>query len=145
VLTESRFRRYLSRHFINRVIYKRLRVFGIIRIVAGGPAQSQIEGFEGELIDYRYMEHSVAQRILKELIRRGVNMQYIYTGGRLNVFNHRNQFFAMFRGIEFGNLLTLDHLPNIEHIQVFEEDRNELISVISRHLDQTYMADSAVM
>lgn len=139
----SRVRRYLSRNFVNRIIYKLLRVFGIVKIAGGGPTQLEVEGFEGELIDYRYMEHAEAERIVKELIRRNVRMQYIYTAGRIKVFNHRRQFFSMFRGVEFRDLLTVDFIPTIQHVQVFEEDRNKLICVISKHLDESYLAGTA--
>ena len=38
----------------------------------------------------------------------------------------------------FGSNLTLDYFPHIDHTQVFEEDRNELVTVISQRLDATY-------
>ena len=40
----------------------------------------------------------------------------------------------MFDGVDFQNLVTVDHLPGIEHTQMFLEDRGLLISTIERRL-----------
>ena len=76
--------------------------------------------------------------ILNILLARHVHLHYVYTGGRTGTFNHKGQFFNMFKGIDFGNYLTLDYIPHIEHTQVFEEDRDELVTVISRRLGAMY-------
>jgi len=127
-------RNVASRRFLNRLIHKVLRVIGIIKVVRDENAVSDVEGLESSLINYCYTSHYESTRILKELITRDVHLHYVYTGGRAAVFNHKRQFLNMFKGVEFGRNLTLDYIPNIEHTQVFEEDRQELVTVISQRL-----------
>lgn len=131
-------RNLLSRHFLNRVIYKALRVFRIVKANQGTSAKFGQEAFKGSLIDYRYTAHSESARILKGLLERQVQLHYIYTGGRTDTFNHKSQFFSMFKGIDFGSQLTLDYIPHIEHTQEFEEDRKELVALISQRLRTKY-------
>jgi len=127
-------RNVFSRHFFNRVIFKFLRVFNVIRIVTDGSNGSAVEGLEGDLIDYQYIRKDESSRILQKLMHRKVHLHYIYTGGRTDRFNHKAQFSSMFEGIDFNNNLVLDYLPHIAHVQVFEEDRVELISTIIEQL-----------
>ena len=128
--TAWRLRNLLSRHFFNRVVYKLLRVTRLIDLGEEARRASEAEGFEGDLINYQYLPETEARRLLGVLIGRGTRFHYIFTGGRLDTFNHRGQFYAMFRGIDFAGLETVTHLPHIEHVQVFEEDRRELVRVV---------------
>lgn len=126
-----RFRRIFSRHFLNRIVYKILRVARLIDLGEEGQRDNQAEGFEGDLINYQYMDRDEARSILKKLIARGTRFHYIYTGGMIDKFNHRSQFYRMFDGVDFRGLETVTHLPTIEHVQVFDEDRRLLIDTIS--------------
>jgi hypothetical protein len=127
-------RNLVSRHFLNRVIYKILRVLRIVEVKQNTNVEPGKEPFEGSLIDYRYTAHGESARILQGLLERRVKLHYIYTGGRIDTFNHKSQFFSMFKGIEFDKQLTLDYIPHIEHTQEFEEDRTELISLIGQRI-----------
>lgn len=131
-------RNVFSRMFLSRVIYKFMRSFGFINVVSKKSPWGRPEGFEGDLVNYQYMKADEATRILRELNRRQVRYHYIYTGGRHDAFNHRSQFYSMFRDVEFSGFESITHLPYIEHIQVFREDRNELIRVISHWLDNHF-------
>lgn len=124
-------RRIFSRHFLNRVVYKFLRVARMIDLGEEGMRGSQAEGFEGDLINYQYMNRDEAGSILSKLIACGTRFHYIYTGGLIDRFNHRRQFYRMFDGVDFRGLETVTHLPTIEHVQVFDEDRRLLIDTIS--------------
>jgi len=127
-----------SRRFLNRAIYKGLRVFRIVKVVHSENSASNTEGLESNLIDYRYMPLKESARILRTLLGRRVHVHYVYTGGRIDEFNHKRQILSMFGSMQFGNHLTLDHIPHIEHTQVFEEDRNELIAAISKRFAAAY-------
>jgi pimeloyl-ACP methyl ester carboxylesterase len=127
-------KRVLSQHFVNRVIYKLMSVLGIINVARDEYQASNVEGLGDNLVDYQHTSHDESARILKILVDRGVRLHYVYTAGRMKVFNHRRQFFGMFKGIDFGSCLTLDFIPHIDHTQIFEEDRNELVSAIVQQL-----------
>jgi hypothetical protein len=123
-------RNVFSQMFLSRVIYKFLRAFGFINVVSKKVPANRPEGFEGDLVNYQYMKADEATRILRALNRRQVRYHYIFTGGRIDAFNHRGQFYSMFSHVSFAGFETITHLPHIEHVQVFKEDRNELIRVI---------------
>jgi len=126
-----------SRRFLNRATYKALRIFRMVDVVNDISSTSDGEGLEASLINYRYMSVQEATRILRTLLERQVHLHYVYTGGRTETFNHKRQIYGMFNDVGLGSLLTLDYLPHIEHTQVFEEDRNELVAVISKRLGDT--------
>lgn len=124
-------RRYLSRFYINRIINKYSNMFNINPIPAEVSESKRIEGLTGELIDYKYMDKVEALRILESLIQRNCKVHYIYTGGRRGTFNHKGQFAKMFKRPELTGKVTLTHIPHIEHEQIFQQDRQELIDAIT--------------
>ena len=127
-----------SLRFLSRVIHKVLRILRITKDVRNESATPDVEGLDSTLINYKYMSLQESTRILKTLLERRVYLHYVYTGGRTGKFNHKRQIFSMFDDVEFGRFLTLDYIPHIEHTQVFEEDRNELVSAISKRLGAVY-------
>ncbi len=86
------------------------------------------------LIDYAHMDHAESSRILRVLIRRNVSMHFVYTGGMRESFNHKGQFKAMFSGIDFLGLATLDYFPQFRHTQALEADRRAVIESVARRL-----------
>ncbi|TQV84574.1 alpha/beta fold hydrolase [Aliikangiella coralliicola] len=90
------------------------------------------------LIDYQYMDFSESSNILSGLISRGTLLHYIYTGAMLPKFNHRKQLAEMFNGIDFANKVTVDHIPNIEHTQILQEDREYLMNAISSQITRWF-------
>lgn len=132
-----------SRHFFNRVIYKLMKLTKRLNLGEEAARLNRAEGFEGQLINYQYMPEREARGILETLIARGVRLHYIYTAGRIDTFNHREQFYRMFRGIDFGGLETVSHLPDTGHVQVFAEDRERLAETISAWFGQHFAARGA--
>lgn len=133
------YHRYVSRQFLNRIIYRMLRTFRLVKSVSCSDEQDPVQKIDGELIDYKYIDRSEARRINLKLIERNTRQHYVYTGGRRNVFNHRRQFASMFPGIDFADTLTVDYLPHIEHVQVFRQDRDELMALITERLSDQYL------
>ena len=86
------------------------------------------------LVDYRYMTRRESARILAALVARRVRVHFVYTGGSADAFNHAGQLAAMFRGIDFRDRVTIDHLPGIEHTQLLAEDRARLVDAIGARL-----------
>ncbi len=89
---------------------------------------------EGKLVAYQYTEIDEASQILQRLVDRGVYCHYVFTGGRRDVFNHRRQLVDMFPSVAMRGRVSVSHLPQIEHIQLFEEDRQTLIDTLERWL-----------
>jgi pimeloyl-ACP methyl ester carboxylesterase len=136
--TYWRFRGYLTRYTLNRVVFKFLRLARLVNVVEDRGSRSNIEGLEGSLIDYQYMEKGEATRILSALLARDAGIHYIYTGGSIDLFHHPNQFRSMFPGLKVGGRLAVDFLPFIEHIQIFDEDRDVLVDTITRWFAEIY-------
>jgi pimeloyl-ACP methyl ester carboxylesterase len=88
------------------------------------------------LVNYEYMAVAESSRILRALLARKVRLNFVYTGGMGRYFNHRGQLQAMFRDVDFGDLLRLDHLPQLDHTQLLERDRRTLIDTIARRLSE---------
>ncbi|MFZ2652256.1 MAG: hypothetical protein WA210_19335 [Burkholderiaceae bacterium] len=93
-------------------------------------------------LEYRQMEHTESSRILKALIARGVNIHFVYTGGARGSFNHAGQLQAMFKGVDFKGLVTLDYFPHVEHLQALQEERDALIEAITLRLDSQGRRDA---
>ncbi len=137
-------KRVFSRYFLNRIINKLVRSLGVSPLVIAANNDNKNQaGSGGDLIDYQYMEHAESSRILCALIERGTRLHYLYTGGAIDTFNHKGQFRKMFPGIDFKGLVTLSHIPHIEHTQVFEQDRREVIDTLSDWLSSCFQAELA--
>jgi dienelactone hydrolase len=85
------------------------------------------------LVAYKYMEAPESSRILRALLKRHAHVHFIYTGGS-PVFNHTGQLQAMFPDIDFAQLATLDYFPHLDHTQLLETDRRELVEAIASRL-----------
>lgn len=127
-----RVRGIFTRYSLNRVVYKMLRTTKAINVVVDSQGNSNVEGFEGSLINYQYMAQDESTRILSTLVDRGTHVHYIYTAGRIDTFHHKNQIHSMFPTIDFKDRLAIDHLPHIQHVQIFAEDRHILVDTIVR-------------
>jgi hypothetical protein len=123
-------------HRLHRVLRRSMRWLRMYEPIDCGPA-SAIAGRTSELprLEYKQMEHSESSRILKALIERGVHIHFIYTGGVRESFNHAGQLQAMFKGVDFEDLVSLDYFPRIEHLQALQEERDALIEAIGQRLE----------
>jgi pimeloyl-ACP methyl ester carboxylesterase len=114
------------RHMRDRARRRLLRALGIFRPLARDTADS--------LVNYAYLAPAESTRILQHLLRRNVRLDFVYTGGMSQSFNHPRQLQAMFPGTDFRGLVEVDHLPRLDHTQLLEADRCTLIDTIARHL-----------
>ena len=91
-------------------------------------------GEQDTLVDYQPMARAECVRHLETLLARDAGLHFVYTGGMRESFNHRAQFQAMFRGVDFRGCATVDYFPQLRHTQVLEADRRLVIESIERGL-----------
>jgi len=125
------------RHFLHRAGRRGLRALGRYEAL---PRDARGTGPRGanRLVDYQYMEQSEAERILGALLERNARAHFLYTAGQRERFNHERQLGAMFPGLDFGNRVTLDYLPHIDHTQLLSADRRILVEAVARRLTDAY-------
>lgn len=114
------------RHLAFRAKRRVMRASGIFRPLP----RSQKPG----LVSYEYLGLNEARRVLRALLARKARIDFIYTGGMRERFNHAGQLQAMFNGLDLGGQVGLQHLPQLDHTQPFEVDRRLLIETIARQL-----------
>jgi dienelactone hydrolase len=119
---------WMWRHFLYRAMRRCRRALGLYRPILHGANRAN------SLVTYKYMDHTESSRILRALVKRKVNVHFVYTGGAREVFNHERQLEAMFSDVDFAGLVTLDHFPHLEHTPFFEEDRHTLVEAIAQRL-----------
>lgn len=91
-------------------------------------------GTSNKLIQYKYMERAESRRILKTMIDRKARVHFIYTGGQQSSFNHPEQLQKMFPEIAFHNRVTVDYFPHLDHTQLLEDDRRQVVTAINAWL-----------
>jgi len=128
-----RTRGFLARHLLHRAVRRARRALGLYRPIAPGRT-ALAPGSSERVVDYEYMEHHESSRILRELVARRSHVHFVYTGGAREKFNHAGQLDAMFEGFSFDGMVTVDHLPALEHTQLLAADRSTLIDAIARRL-----------
>lgn len=130
-----RTRGWRRRHYAHQAAKVLLWMSGLYRPLpgrseAGRPEAGRPEAGAGPVVEYRYMDRAESSQILRALIRRRVHLHFIYTGGVRSTFNHRGQLRKMFPDLDLDGLVTVDHFPELEHTQKFEEDRRRLVQAI---------------
>jgi dienelactone hydrolase len=127
-----RTRGFLPRYLLHRVGRRTRRALGLYRPLP--PTHRAGSDGAPRVVNYAYMNRDEATRILKALVARGVHVHFVYTGSAREVFNHPSQLQAMFEHVDFGDLVTVDHLPELQHTQLLESDRSCIVDAISRRL-----------
>jgi dienelactone hydrolase len=94
------------------------------------PVESKKES-STKLIQYKYMERAESSRILRTMIERKARVHFIYTGGQQSSFNHPEQLQKMFPDIAFHNRVTVDYFPHLDHTQLLEDDRRQVVTAIN--------------
>lgn len=89
-----------------------------------GPASDTLR------LNYKHMDQGRARRILGTLVSRGTRVHFIYTGGARPDFNHSGQVAAMFSGLHFRGLVSVDYFPELEHMQPLQSERQRVVEAI---------------
>ncbi len=87
-----------------------------------------------DLIEYEYMPYQESKRILQKLQQRDVKLHYIYTGGMRSKFNHPKQFYEMYPELIKSELISISHLPTLEHTQFLKEDLAVLVEQLNKRI-----------
>jgi hypothetical protein len=121
------------RHARHRAARRTLRVLGVYEPLRRGAAV--IGGApRPKIVEYHYMEHDESERILGALLARNARVHFIYTAGVREAFNHPNQLRAAFPELDFRDRVTLDYFPNVDHTQLFADDRRAVVESVARFM-----------
>jgi pimeloyl-ACP methyl ester carboxylesterase len=79
---------------------------------------------------------------LGEMVGRGVHLLHVYTGGQED-YNYRRQFIDAFPEVDFGSRLTLEHMPDADHIFTGLEHQRQVVAMVSAWMDGVAGGDPA--
>lgn len=82
-------------------------------------------------------KHKVTQE-LRSFIERGVKLYFIYTSDMPKHYNYKNQFYSMFSGLNFQELLTLDYYPHTDHLFTPLGQKNRLKEGIMKWIEGNF-------
>jgi len=72
------------------------------------------------------------------LVDRGVRIHPIFTGSWKDEYNYERQFLEMYRGVHFGELLTLLHLPEAHHVLPHPDHQERVVAEVSRWVREEF-------
>ena len=84
----------------------------------------------GDVFGINWPTQKQAEKEISDLVRRGVNLLYIYSGGVPVYYNYRNQFKHMFRSIDFMGRIQDEFFKSADHTYTLLEQREKLIRCI---------------
>jgi pimeloyl-ACP methyl ester carboxylesterase len=79
---------------------------------------------------------------LQGLLKRQVNMLFVYSGGVEMYYNYRNQFQDMFKNLDFENRITVEYFPEADHTYPEVTSRRILIRTVSDWMRARYQSNS---
>jgi len=79
-----------------------------------------------------------AQKDLAKLVKRDVNLLYIFSGEQLNIYNYTEQFVHTFSSIDFNGRLKVFFNNEADHTYSMGLDRDKLIDQITGWLNECY-------
>jgi hypothetical protein len=129
--TGYKLRKLFSLDIPKRMTVKVLRLINRLNNLHGN---KKIDKKPPSLIDYQCLTHDKSSAILRKLLDRKVLIHYVYTAGTLENFNSAKQLYEMYPDIELKDRVSIDHLPHIEHTQFLEEDREVMLSCLTRRI-----------
>lgn len=77
---------------------------------------------------------SEAERQLRRLLERDVQLQLTYTGGAIDYYSYARQFDDMFPAFREHPHISTQHYPNMDHVATLATDRQQLLSELVRWL-----------
>ena len=77
-------------------------------------------------------------REVQQLIDRGVELYYIYSGGVPIYYNYAGQFRHMFRLVRFKNRVCVRYVKEADHIYTLRSVRNKLMTLVSEWMEERF-------
>lgn len=112
------------------------KIFSVISHVYG---ESEEVSGRGEMFLRKFPPKQRATKEIQNLIDRGVNLLYVYSGGvKYDYYNYYGQFKAMFRSIDFQGRVETVYFDKAEHTYPSIEDRNKLMTAVCRWMLEHY-------
>ncbi len=112
------------RHVKHRITRRALRAAGVYE-----PVESA-KGDAARVVRYKYMERAESSRIVNAMLARNARLHFVYTGGQHALFNHPGQLQKMFPNLSLGDRVTLDFFPHLDHTQLLDADRREVVTAV---------------
>lgn len=81
------------------------------------------------------------KQVIKDLnsfIERGINLFFIYSGGIPLYYNYANQFFDMFRSLDFKGKVSHRYIEEADHTYTIIKIREKLSSIITEWIIKNY-------
>lgn len=77
-------------------------------------------------------------REIQQLIDRGAELYYIYSGGVPIYYNYANQFRHMFRSVHFKDKVCFKYIKEADHIYTVNSVRNKLMTLVSEWMEERF-------
>lgn len=77
-----------------------------------------------------------AEAEIQQLVDRGVDLLFLYTGGLPKSFNHERQFYEMFPRLEDRGRVRVEHYPDFDHTLRLIEDRQAIVAAVAKWVAQ---------
>ncbi len=91
---------------------------------------------ENKLDDEVDFQDEISQEVAEEktqiLLKRGVHIKYVYTGGVYSYFNYANQFYDMYPNIKKTDLVDVEILDKLGHLPLLDGDKITFVNSICR-------------
>ena len=138
---------YWVRHYRSRVfklpVWKRWLGRMLARVVGGsnrdGAAPSRPDA-DAVTPEYRrvFPPRDVVAADLQILLDRGVCFFNVFSGGQGEHFNHRGQYRAAFRSVDFRDQLRVEYLPDADHLFTGLDHQQFLVGAVGEWMSQQW-------
>jgi pimeloyl-ACP methyl ester carboxylesterase len=82
-------------------------------------------------IDIReFPNREQAEYELRSMTERGVQMKFVYTGGVVDYYSYRDQFFDMFPSLRGRREISVSYHPEKDHVLMLTEDRRTIVDEV---------------
>ncbi len=140
---------YWVRHYGNRVLKLSVWKHWLRRKLAGVVRGSDMEGTaparpdaDAVTPEYRrvFPPRDVVAADLRTLLQRGVRFFNVFSGGQGEHFNHRAQYRAAFRSVDFRDQLRVEYLPDADHLFTGLDHQQFVVGAAAEWMSQHWPA-----
>ena len=125
---------------VYRKAISRLRASWLCRTILGQPPELDAETRAQERVQTFQRDFPPRDAVAEEiaaLLRRGVHLLYIYSGG-YKLYNYKGQFFDEFPNVRQNPGVEVEYFGNADHTYMLLADRDQLIRRIEAWLDSRF-------